>query len=191
MKGFRGDTGIAAKEAGGDRSQQVSPEVRVRARPAALDQPWWLGCECPPGQRCQARLINSSCGKRTGCRPATNTGGISGDVGQRKGPAVTLASSREGWAPTYLLALHVPGGHKEGHVPVREVPGQLVCPHQGPAGQEAPLQVAPAERRTERGRGQQPRHAPQTPRAMPDVCFKPPAQPGRLGVQAWPRGRSR
>lgn len=48
--------------------------------------------------------------------------------------------------PTYLLALHVPGGHEEGHVPVGKVARQLLCPHQGSAGQEAPLQIAPAER---------------------------------------------
>lgn len=50
-----------------------------------------------------------------------------------------------GGQPAYLLSLHVPRGHEEGHVPVWEVAGQLVCPHQGPTRQETPLQVAPAD----------------------------------------------
>lgn len=59
-----------------------------------------------------------------------------------------------GGQPAYLLSLHVPRGHEEGHVPVWEVAGQLVCPHQGPARQETPLQVAPADTgQTELGPG--------------------------------------
>lgn len=61
------------------------------------------------------------------------------------------AENPSGRGAAYLLALHVPGGHEEGHVAVWEVPGQLLRPHQGPTRQETPLQVAPVERGPSQG----------------------------------------